>query len=100
MLQDSALICRYAVLRAAALKLPYAADLYGTPPLTLSQADERQAGTTDSPAGDAQAHNAAPGSSSSGSSLSMQISGGNAHVQELEARLGGTLGIEVRAPAA
>jgi hypothetical protein len=79
LLQDSALVCRYAVLRAAALKLPEATDLYGSPPLSLTPA--------------------AATSSSSGDDTSrggiMQVAGGDATIQELEARLGGTLGIEV-----
>jgi hypothetical protein len=67
------------VLRAAAVKLPEATDLYGTPPLSLTPA-----ATTSS-------------SSSNGTSKGgiMQVAGGDATIQELEARLGGTLGIEV-----
>ena len=62
------------MLRAAALQLPYAAPLYGTPPLTLA------------PRGD--------GGDQAGVG-SRQLSGGDGSVHELEARLGGTLGIEV-----
>ena len=75
LLQDSALICRYAVLRAAALHLPYAQDLYG-PGLTLTPIRP----------------GAGAGTQGGGA---MRVTGGDAQVQELEHRLAGTLGIEV-----
>lgn len=77
LLQDSALICRYAVLRAAALKLPTASDLYGSPALTL---------TTPTRSGS---------SNGSSSDSKGEVAGGDAATLELEARLGGTMGIEV-----
>lgn len=52
LLQDSALICRYAVLRASALGLPHASHLYG-PGLKLS--DTGSAGSTAGDAGPAAA---------------------------------------------
>ncbi len=123
------MICRYAVLRATALHLPYAAPLYGTPPLTvtLSQTKDTTASSSsniwpaspvDSPsdtaadaavevACDSTASTAigksskqsatAAGSAGAGGAVGdgVQVAGGDSKIQELEARLGGTLGIEV-----
>lgn len=72
LLQDSALICRYAVLRASALGLPHASHLYG-PGLKLSD----------------------PGSAGSRAGR-VEVAGGDRMIQELEQRLGGTMGIETR----
>lgn len=105
LLQDSALICRYAVLRAAALHLPYAQDLYGTPSLTLTAlpaaADAAAAVDSSSSAaggvseGKLQQDAAAAAGGADGGGV-QQVTGGDAQVQEMELRLGGTLGIEVR----
>jgi hypothetical protein len=77
LLANSALISRYAALRAKALSLPAAATLYG-PSLTVNQ-----------PAA------AAVGSSSSTSAVT---GAGQLYdsVAEVELRLSGTVGIEVR----
>jgi hypothetical protein len=77
LLANSALISRYAALRAKALALPAAATLYG-PSLTVAQPAAAAAG--------------------SGSSSSAVTGAGQLYdsVAELELRLSGTMGIEVR----
>lgn len=100
LLQDSALICRYAVLRAAALKLPSSADLYGTPalklaPVSSSSDDCSNRNSTSSSDGQGVAH-AGGGAQAAAAGSRRQVAGGDAGIQALEARLGGTLGIEVR----
>ncbi|KAF6264084.1 hypothetical protein COO60DRAFT_1698526 [Scenedesmus sp. NREL 46B-D3] len=84
LLANSTLISRYAALRAQALGLPGAAQLYG-PALTLAQ-----------PAAAAAAGDGAAGDG--GSSSSRVTGAGRLYeaVEALELRLSGTLGIEVR----
>jgi hypothetical protein len=86
LIANSTLISRYAVLRAQALGLPAAAQLYG-PSLTLAEPTATAAAAGGGTAGTA-----------SSSSSSRRVVGEGAlydKVAELELRLSGTLGIEV-----
>jgi hypothetical protein len=99
LVQNSDLICRYAVLRASALQLPFAAHLYGLPPLALTPASTGNNSSSSSSSSEAPAADPAEGSNSAPAvqqGVKQVVTGGDESVMQLEARLGVTLGIEVR----